>query len=117
MDHSEDNDTPVDVLTQEEFTQIIIRRQKLASSANIRRTMLLESATLMLDDDTRYDDLFGKHGGSKPGKKPNIPRNFEAAYQQLYQHSFSDTPLYDSRLFRRRFRMSKELFLKITDSV
>ncbi|KAA1108551.1 hypothetical protein PGT21_016557 [Puccinia graminis f. sp. tritici] len=101
MDHSEDNNTPVDVLPQEVLAQILIRRQHLASSSNARRTMLLESATLLLDDETGYDDLIGKHGGSKPGKKPNIPRNFEAGYQQLYQHYFSESPLYDSRLFRR----------------
>jgi hypothetical protein len=103
MDHSEDKNMPVDVLPQEVLAQILIQRQHLASSSNARIAMLLKSATLPLDNDTGYNDLIGKHGGSKPGKKPNTPCNFEAGYQQLYQHYFSKSPLHNSRLSRRRF--------------
>ncbi|KAA1084102.1 hypothetical protein PGT21_017559 [Puccinia graminis f. sp. tritici] len=75
MDDSTENteNTAVDVWPQEVFAQIFIRRQQLATSSHARQTMLLESATLLLDDNPNYDDLFGMHGGSKPGKKPNLP--------------------------------------------
>jgi hypothetical protein len=104
-------------LTEEALARILIRRQRLTASSNTQRALLLEAATLILDDDNSIDDLLPSHGGSKPGKKSNKPRNFEASYQRLIEHYFSDSPLYDETLFRRRFRMAQHLFLKITDDV
>jgi hypothetical protein len=114
MDHSTEHpdNTAVDALPQDVFTQIFIQRQQLATSSHARGTMLLESATLLLENNQDYDHLIGMHGGSKPGKNPNLTQNFEASYQQLFQHYFSKTPLHNKILFRRRFCMSKPIFLK-----
>ncbi|EHS63279.1 uncharacterized protein PGTG_21495 [Puccinia graminis f. sp. tritici CRL 75-36-700-3] len=109
--------TDTDPMTEEVLAKKIIRRQQLTASSNTRRFLLLEAAALILDDNNGIDDLIPSHGGSKPGKKPNKPRNFEASYQRLLEHYFSDSPLYDATLFRRRFRMSKPIFLKITEEV
>ena len=52
-----------------------------------------------------------KWGGSRPGKAPNKPRDFEAAYQQLLQQYFSgDDSIYSESDFRRRFRMERTVF-------
>ncbi|XP_021719578.1 uncharacterized protein LOC110687255 [Chenopodium quinoa] len=46
-----------------------------------------------------------------------IPRNREAAHDQLVVDYFSDQPLYGDDKFRRRFRMRKPLFMKIVNQL
>ena len=58
-----------------------------------------------------------KHGGSVPGKRPNISRNFAAGHQRICNDYFDDHPVYDEKTFRHRFRMSKRLFMKILRDV
>lgn len=54
-----------------------------------------------------------KPGGSVPGKSPNIDRGVQEGARQLFNDYFSASPTYDSVMFRRRYRMSKALFLRI----
>ena len=56
------------------------------------------------------------HGGSVPGHIV-INRDREAADQRLFDDYFADTPRYDEGMFRRRFRMSRSLFLRIINAV
>jgi hypothetical protein len=60
-------------------------------------------------------DFQGKKGssGSRIGRSPNLRRDFESAHIQLVADYFSESPVYNSEMFERGFRMSKELFLKI----
>ena len=46
-----------------------------------------------------------------------IPRDHVAAYNHLVTAYFGETPLHDERTFRRRFRMSRELFTRIVREV
>ncbi|EHS62513.1 hypothetical protein PGT21_028139 [Puccinia graminis f. sp. tritici] len=79
--------------------ELLLRRQQRLASSAIQRNLLLEAAEVLADD-TNYEDYFPPHGGSKPGKKPNLPCQFEFSYNQLYNHYFSDTPLYNENLLR-----------------
>ena len=56
------------------------------------------------------------HGGSVPGHVV-INRDREAADQRLFADYFADNPRYDEGMFRRRFRMSRSLFLRIVNAV
>jgi hypothetical protein len=56
--------------------------------------------------------LTKRPGGSKKGKKM-IKRNFEAAFNTLMIQYFVVNPMYSEGLFRRRFRVSKQIFEKI----
>jgi hypothetical protein len=56
------------------------------------------------------------HGGSVPGHI-YINRDREAADRRLYNDYFADNPLYNESMFRRRFRMSRSLFIHIVDAV
>ncbi|XP_047314080.1 putative nuclease HARBI1 [Impatiens glandulifera] len=56
------------------------------------------------------------NGGSVPGHIV-INRDREAADRRLYNDYFSDNPLYNDTMFRRRYRMSRSLFLRIVDTV
>jgi hypothetical protein len=58
-----------------------------------------------------------KAGGSRPGKRPNINRERHIGAERVMKDYFGDNPVYDDRLFRRRYRMSRQLFLKIHNDV
>ena len=52
-------------------------------------------------------------GGSRPGKSQNIERGRVLYHDLLMQDYFVDEPIYSAQLFRRRFRMRRELFERI----
>jgi hypothetical protein len=54
-------------------------------------------------------------GGSKKGRVI-IRRNFAAAYDTLWQQYFAENPVYSAVHFRRRFRISRNIFDKIYDA-
>jgi hypothetical protein len=51
--------------------KILIRRQHLIASSNARQNLLIETSTL-LDEDNEHKAI-PSHGGSKQGKRPNLP--------------------------------------------
>jgi hypothetical protein len=56
--------------------------------------------------------------GSVKGRKPNVKRNRDRGHYQLYRDYFHPTnPLFDAQRFRRRYRMSRKLFLTILNGV
>ncbi|KAJ0938985.1 hypothetical protein HanRHA438_Chr02g0055951 [Helianthus annuus] len=50
-------------------------------------------------------------------RRKQIERDHEAANALLMRDYFCDQPVYGPREFRRRFRMSKRLFLRITNNL
>ena len=80
------------------------------------------SNLLTLEALLMFHDLLSIMGhnwkGSQPGKAGNIDRGREAALQQLVADYFSgDNSTFTDVQFRRRFRMSRPLFLRIVDSI
>ncbi|XP_042454976.1 uncharacterized protein LOC122039026 [Zingiber officinale] len=57
-----------------------------------------------------------RHRGSIPGHKM-INRNREAADCNLFNDYFAENALYNDAMFRRRFRMGRNLFMRICDVV
>ena len=53
-----------------------------------------------------------KFRGSLPGRH-NVQRGIQGGHQRLYLDYFAPQPVYNNKHFRRRFRMSKSLFLRI----
>ena len=62
-------------------------------------------------------DPVKKHGGSLPGRRKNIDRNFAAGHDRIYQDYFSENPTYGNADFERRFRMPREMFYRVMDHV
>lgn len=58
-----------------------------------------------------------QRGGSRSGKRPNVERDFQGRFVRFYQLYFARVPIYNAEQFRRRFRMRRELFLKICKDV
>jgi hypothetical protein len=54
-----------------------------------------------------------RRGGSAPGRRKCKPRQRLEGYCILYADYFADSPLHGEAVFRRRFWMSRKLFLKI----
>ena len=46
-----------------------------------------------------------------------VDRDHVAAHQRLYEDYFAPEPRFGANLFRRRFRMSRELFMRIVDAL
>ncbi|KAK1666086.1 hypothetical protein QYE76_054245 [Lolium multiflorum] len=59
------------------------------------------------------ESVIGHRGGSAPGRRKCKPRQRMEGYCMLYADYFADDPLHGEAVFRRRFRMSRKLFLKI----
>jgi hypothetical protein len=49
--------------------------------------------------------------------RKHIKRPREESNQKLVNDYFSESPLYHSKIFRRRFRMSRPLFLRIVEAL
>jgi hypothetical protein len=56
-------------------------------------------------------------GGSVHGKAPNKNHSRDAGALLLYSDYFADYAINTPKEFRRRFRMNKELFMKIVQGV
>ncbi|XP_057518349.1 uncharacterized protein LOC130799262 [Amaranthus tricolor] len=54
---------------------------------------------------------------SNSKKKCRIQRDHSKGHSQLFNDYFAENPTYSSRLFRRRFRMRKHVFLRIMEAV
>ena len=65
----------------------------------------------------QFEENQRPHGGSSPGKSRNINRDFTANGQALYDNYFAPNCRYNSKLFRRRYRMPKALFIKLHDAI
>jgi hypothetical protein len=63
------------------------------------------------------DEEVMQHGGSRPGRTANINREPLRFHNQLVEDYFAERPRYGDELFRRRFRMSKTLFLCIVNDI
>jgi hypothetical protein len=59
------------------------------------------------------ETAIGRRGGSAPGCRKCKPRQRMEGYCILYADYFVDNPLYCEAVFRRHFRMTRKLFLKI----
>ncbi|XP_042404757.1 putative nuclease HARBI1 [Zingiber officinale] len=54
---------------------------------------------------------------SRTQRRRYLNRDREVGHARLFNDYFSDDPVYPDDIFRRRFRMKKELFLRIVDAV
>ena len=58
-----------------------------------------------------------RRGGSAPGRVKAKNRHRLHGYCMLYSDYFANAPLHGERTFRRRYRMSRKLFLRIVNFI
>jgi hypothetical protein len=83
--------------------------EEMAAAAQDEEHMLILACLSGLYAET----AIGRRGGSAPGRRKCKPRQRMEGYCILYADYFADNPLHGEVVFRRRFRMSQKLFLKI----
>ena len=74
----------------------------------------------LLDDDLDEDKIIIKLLTSLTSQRKRrryIDRNHLAGHKRLYDDYFAEEPVYPPKLFRRRFRMRRSLFLRILSKV
>jgi hypothetical protein len=77
-------------------------------------TELMMAATMLLHEHTSRP----VYRGSVKGRKANVKRNRERGHYQLYRDYFHPTrPIFDVQRLRRRYQMSRKLFLTILNGV
>ena len=72
---------------------------------------------IIFDTDDEIEDDACVLGGSQPGKRPNINRKRQLFGKLLHQDYFAENATYSGQHFRRRFRMTRQLFLRIVQAV
>ena len=72
--------------------------------------------SMIMVDEISLDAVPSHSGGSVVGRR-FIWRDREGNAAKLYRDYFSHDPRYNARLFRRRFRMRRQLFLRIVDGL
>ena len=58
-----------------------------------------------------------RRGGSAPGRMKAKNWHHLEGYCMLYSDYFADAPLHGDKTFRRRYRMSRKLFLRIVNAI
>ncbi|EEC80522.1 hypothetical protein OsI_22800 [Oryza sativa Indica Group] len=76
---------------------------------------LLTEATVVVQ--STIEGLQNEASDHRHHPRKHIKRPREEAHQQLVNDYFSENPLYPSKIFRRRFRMSRPLFLRIVEAL
>ncbi|CAM6084263.1 unnamed protein product [Calypogeia fissa] len=69
------------------------------------------------DDEATEKILNAQHGGSRPGRAPNLFRDHVGGHGRIWDDYFCENPVYPSHIFRRCFRMRKSVFFKIHDKL
>ena len=70
----------------------------------------------LLFDDSDEDEIINRCVNSSTSQRKHrryIRRNHLAGNERLYLDYFAELPIYPPNLYRRRFRMSRSLFLRI----
>ncbi|XP_057433372.1 uncharacterized protein LOC130726155 [Lotus japonicus] len=79
-----------------------------------------------LINDTTIEDMmqeemefYQQHANTVRPKRTRkvIERDREAGHERLWMDYFSENPVYPEELFRRRFRMRKDVFLRVVDAL
>ncbi|KAK1606514.1 hypothetical protein QYE76_030187 [Lolium multiflorum] len=98
---------------EEEQMFVELMQEEMAAAAQDEEHMMILGCLASM-----YAGLAtGRRGGSAPGRRKCKPRQRMEGYCMLYADYFADNPLHGESVFRRRFRMSRKLFLQIVYAI
>jgi hypothetical protein len=99
----------MDLDDEEEQMLAEIFEEEMAAAAQDEEHILILACLSGLYAET----TIGRRSWSAPGRQKCMPRQRMEGYYILYADYFANNPLHGEAVFRRRFRMSRKLFLKI----
>lgn len=94
------------------FKQSLLRR----AIVRRRRQAVMVAVTAIIMDYYENYEAPRRYTGSIVGHKV-VNRDRKQGQERLEKDYFVEDPVYDSKTFRRRFRMNRDLFVKIVDAV
>ncbi|XP_066340604.1 protein ALP1-like [Miscanthus floridulus] len=94
------------------FGKSLLQRELEDFSSDDDDCLIMSAAAIV----ETYSNKKGRHGGSVLGHKV-IYRDREGGHQRMFQDYLADDPTYGPDLFRRRYRMSRDLFVRIINAV
>ena len=101
--------------SDDEMMQQLLEEEDQADSDDREHLAILFSLRRMQQDAAKKAGP--RRGGSKPGRIKSKKRQRMEGHAMLYADYFADDAPYDAKDFRRRYRMSKDLFFKILHGV
>jgi hypothetical protein len=94
----------------------VMQEDEAEAAAHLQRWNM-GSAFLFQLRQQQMANVVPRRGGSVCGKAPNKDRSRNAGALLLYSDYFADNAINTPKEFRRRFRMNKDLFMKIVQGV
>ncbi|XP_022040718.1 uncharacterized protein LOC110943278 [Helianthus annuus] len=75
---------------------------------------VVKAAQILMEEEEEEEDVSSE---SVITRRIQINRDRQGAHEKLVNDYFSDVPLYNANIFRRRFRMSRWLYKRIADDL
>jgi hypothetical protein len=60
---------------------LLTLQSAILSTSNVTQTIIADTSALLVDQDNKDNHQPQKQGGSRKGRAPNLPRNFESGYK------------------------------------
>ncbi|KAM0058406.1 hypothetical protein Hdeb2414_s0005g00169901 [Helianthus debilis subsp. tardiflorus] len=76
--------------------------------------VVVKAAQILMEEEKEEEDVSSE---SVITRRIRVNRDREGAHEKLVNDYFSDAPLYNADIFRRRCRMSRRLFTRIADDL
>ncbi|XP_035831971.1 uncharacterized protein LOC118481009 [Helianthus annuus] len=78
--------------------------------------VVVKAAHILLEEEEEEEEEDGS-SENVITRRIRINRDRQGAHEKLVNDYFSDAPLYNADIFKRRFRMSRRLFTRIADDL
>ena len=96
----------------EEVLAALLEEEADAVAQDEEHLMVLAALAGLLAGDAKP-----RRGGSAPGRRKAKNRHRLEGYCMFYSDYFTDAPLHGDKVFRRRYRMGRNLFLGIVNEL
>jgi hypothetical protein len=83
----------------------------------LEMTSSLATGAAVMYSNKRRRLLSKKRGGSRPGRSANIQRTFDEFHERFMRYYFLESPRFNDRTFRQRFRCRKALCISAVDTI
>ena len=97
---------------EEEVLTALLEEEADAAAQDEEHLMVLAALAGLLAGDAKP-----RRGGSAPGRRKAKNRHRVEGYCMLYSEYFADAPLHGDKVFWRRYRMGRKLFLRIVNEL
>jgi hypothetical protein len=106
-------------LTMSESQRFLFKDSTSSDDSDIEEMILdddVEQAMVIVDVKNLQDRMAIKRRRGSVTGRITVPRNHATGHESLMQYYFAEVSTYPPAVFRRRYRMRRELFVKIVQA-